>query len=357
MTTAQATLGRNTILRAISNKKEDEAEEPDNTKTHRSVGVDPDFYDMVDNNILSVLLDACKPLFDLVTSSSSPESKPNTMKRADIVMATAELIIAAGYKMKEQARQEMAEEDLGGGMFDQDVKDMRKAAGKCNEPQIYDAEEQQMLDAQLVVHGTAAKSLRKHKTGTELYSYDVADTGSGMDVRVLAEVRAPAEQVGEATATEDNRLRPLTRFTPQVLAYLMGHNPQFDMSSDKNNATEIGERSSDHSVVSRTDVPMPNPFNDREIIVRSMWKKLDENTYFYSQLTCKHDEFQERPGIVSVDFNRSVKLTKINAKLTRVEGRGSFNLGGSIPRRINDTVTMPFSAASAAGMIRYDERE
>jgi hypothetical protein len=102
---------------------------------------------------------------------------------------------------------------------------------------------------------------------------------------------------------------------------------------------------------------MPNPFNDREIVVRSMWKKLDESTYFYSQLTCDHDGFPARPGVVSVGFNRSIKLTKINAKLTLVEGRGSFtDLGGFIPRRINDTVTIPALAASLAGLIRYDER-
>jgi hypothetical protein len=193
MTTAQVSLANNSILGAISNK--DIYEEADLTKTLRSVSVDPNFYDMVDDNIIAILLDACKPLFDLVSSSSSPDSKPSAMKHADIMMATAELIIAAGFKMKEQARQEMAEEDLGGGIFDQDVKDMRTAAIKCNEQQVYDAEEQRTLDAELVVHETPAKSLTKYKTGTKLYGMDIADTGSGIEGRVTTEVRAPAEQV------------------------------------------------------------------------------------------------------------------------------------------------------------------
>jgi hypothetical protein len=168
----------------------------DTTTAHRSVGVDPDFYDMVDDNIISILLDACKPLFDLVSSSSSPNSNPSTMKHADLIMTTAKLIIAAGFKMKEQARQEMAEEDLGGGIFDQDVKDMREAASKCRKPQVYDAEEQQTLDDELTAHETPAKSLKKYKTGTKLYTCQVADNGRGIKVRVLADVRAPAEQVG-----------------------------------------------------------------------------------------------------------------------------------------------------------------
>ncbi|GMI27839.1 hypothetical protein TeGR_g635 [Tetraparma gracilis] len=91
------------------------------------------------------------------------------MKHADIMMATAELIIAAGFKMKEQARQEMAEEDLGGGMFDQDVKEMRTAVASYALPQVYDAEEQRTLDAEFVVHETPAKSLKRYKTGTKLY--------------------------------------------------------------------------------------------------------------------------------------------------------------------------------------------
>ncbi|GMI37645.1 hypothetical protein TeGR_g5344 [Tetraparma gracilis] len=90
------------------------------------------------------------------------------MKPADLLMATAKLIIAAGYKMKEQARQDMAEEDLGGGMFDQDVKDLRETASKCNEPQQYDADEQATLDEQLTAFNTPLKRLKKYKTGNKL---------------------------------------------------------------------------------------------------------------------------------------------------------------------------------------------
>ncbi|GMI26215.1 hypothetical protein TeGR_g13329 [Tetraparma gracilis] len=170
------------MLRSITNKLEDD-NEPDDDKQHRSVGVDPDFYDMVDDNIISILLDACKPLFELVSSSSSPDSKPSAMKPADLLMTTAKLIIAAGFKMKEQARQEMAEEDLGGGMFDQDVRDMRAFAAKVPLPQVYDPDEQMVLDTQLALHEAPGKAMRKYKTGTKLYTCQLADTGSGVDNR------------------------------------------------------------------------------------------------------------------------------------------------------------------------------
>jgi hypothetical protein len=136
----------------------------------------------------------------------------------------------------------------------------------------------------------------------------------------------------------------------------MGHVPEFNVfgTRDSENATEIGERRSDHSVVSRTAAHMPNPFDDRELIIRSMWKKLDESTYFYLNSTCEHNEFPVRPGVVRVNFRRSIKLTKINAKLTRVEMSGSADLGGRIPRSINNTVTIPFIAASTVGLHQYE---
>jgi hypothetical protein len=135
----------------------------------------------------------------------------------------------------------------------------------------------------------------------------------------------------------------------------MGFNPEYDdyRTRESKTVTEIGERRSDHSVVSRTAVPMPNPFQERELVLKSMWKKLDESTFFCSNLKCDHTDFPARPGIVRVGFRRSMKLTKLGPKLTLVEASASANLGGRIPRRINDTVCIPFTAASSVGLIQY----
>ena len=52
-----------------------------------------------------------------------------------------------------------------------------------------------MLDEQLALHEAPGKGLRKYKTGTKLYTCQLADTGSGLDVRAEMEIRAPVEQV------------------------------------------------------------------------------------------------------------------------------------------------------------------
>jgi hypothetical protein len=188
---AQTSLASNPVLRSISNRQ-DVDEEPEDVQTHRSVGVDPDFYDMVDDDIIAIIIEACKPLFDLV---SSPNSKQTHMKNADLIMATAKLIIAAGYKMKEQARQEMAEEDLGGGMFDEDVKDMREFAAKVPLPQVYDADEQQTMSTQLALF-EAPRKLDTLRTGSKLVRAQTAQNqAGGFDVRAQMEIQASAEQI------------------------------------------------------------------------------------------------------------------------------------------------------------------
>ncbi|GMI35155.1 hypothetical protein TeGR_g11424 [Tetraparma gracilis] len=168
-------------------------------EVHRSVPVDPDFYDMVDDDIMGILLDTCKPLFDLVSGrqSGADDTSPSpnsSMKPADLLMNVAKLIIAAGFKMKEQARQDMAEEDLGGGIFDHDVVEMRDAAASYALPQEHTAEERQLLDDAKATFD-APTSFKKYKAGTKLYEAEITDAGKDVFVRMGFEVRAPAEQV------------------------------------------------------------------------------------------------------------------------------------------------------------------
>jgi hypothetical protein len=296
------------------------------------VGVDPDVYDMFDDNIVAILLDACKPLVDLV--SSSPDSQPSTMKHADLIMTTANLIIAAGYKMKEQARQEMAEEDLGGGMFDQDVKDMREAADNAALPQVYDPDEQDVLDTQLAFfNAPPPKSMKKYKTGTRLYEAQVARSSTGFDVRVQMIVRAPVEQ---------------------VVAWFGGRAILFNQyTTGDGTQLTIGERRNDHSVVTQQPVSMPSPFDDREILSKSLWMKLDDNTFFVAQTSCENDDFPPQTNRVRVEFMRCFKLTRLGPKLTRLEMLGTADLGGRIPRRVNEMVTSPYAVDSQLALANY----
>jgi hypothetical protein len=236
--------------------------------------------------------------------------------------------------MKEQARQEMAEEDLGGGMFDQDVKEMRKAAGSCNEPQIYTPTEQEILDKQLAIFNKPPpKRLKKYKTRTRLLEAQVGKEGTSMNARVQMTLRAPVEQ---------------------VVAWTNARAPQFNQftQSGKGNEIAVGERSSDHSVIVRQRVQLPIPFDDREVVGVSLWRKLGENAYFVAQTQCEHVDFPLQRGQVRMSFGRCYKLTRLSAKLTRLEMVASGDLGGRFPSSIGKALAAEYVRVRAKRALR-----
>jgi hypothetical protein len=297
--------------------------------------VDPDFYDMVDDNIIAILMDTCKPLFDLVSwahEDEDPEAK-KAIKPADLMMSVAKLIVAAGFKMMEQARQEMAEEDLGGGMFDEDVKNMREGAARCSLPQQYTAEERQTLDMQRATFEAPEKEPKTYKTGTKLYQAQLADDGHGVNMRVQAEVRAPPEQ---------------------LVAWFMGNGKQFNtLSSRSKIEVAYKEPDSDHSVTGRVTFPFPSPFSDREIVLRTLWEKLDDNTYFVTQASVEDAAIPRREGVVRATIARTFKLTKISLKLTKLEMKTNASFGGSVPRSISNAISRPAASISVNSPTLY----
>ena len=147
--------------------------------------------------------------------------------------------------------------------------------------------------------------------------------------------------------------RFISRSLPQIIGYWMGHVPQYNTHIDDGIKVVVGERNSDHSVFVMAELPLPAPFHDRELVTRALWKKLDDNTFFYASESCENDEFPRRAGVVRMDFRRSYRLTKVGPKLTKLEASCSMGMGGVIPRRINDSVTIPVIARSCAATNMY----
>jgi hypothetical protein len=134
----------------------------------------------------------------------------------------------------------------------------------------------------------------------------------------------------------------------------MGHAPQYtDANNSEDAKTILGDRRNNHSAMVRFEIPMPSPFQDRDGVIRSLWKKLDENTYFVSQVPCEHVEFPESAEHVRMHVRRNFKLTKISPRLTLFEGSASINLRGSLPRSINDAVTIPTVVNSSDAVLMY----
>jgi hypothetical protein len=292
----------------------------------RSIPVGPTHYETIDATIIDLLVNACRPLF--VDPKAEPQA---SLSPAELVLAVSDLLAAAAFKMKEQARVEMAEEDLGGGMFDDDVEAVREGASKCSEPQVYDADEQEVLDEQLAILEAPAPALKKYKMPTKLTTAFIEDVGKGVELRLSVEIRTSPEQ---------------------VVAYYMGHAPQY-ATQQSGRLVVMGERSSNHSVVTRVELVIPPPFASREIVVRTLWTKLDDNTFFVTQTAHDHPEFPRRDGFVRMVFARAFKLTRLGAKLTRLDACGNMNLGGSVPRWLNDTITVPYIAKAPVSVLKF----
>jgi hypothetical protein len=217
------------------------------------------------------------------------------MKAADLLMSTAKLIVAAGFKMKEQARQEMAEEDLGGGMFDRDVRDMRDFASKCNEPQVYENDERQQLDESIAFFNKK-DSLKKYNTGTNLYTAHVTDTVQDVRIRVETEVRAPVEQ---------------------IISYCMGKSRQFNEYNNRYSDTAAVDGPNDHNMVVAGCMALPHPFQKRHVITKTLWEKLDDNSFFVSQICDKHSNIPAVENSVATTHKRCFKLTRVGPSLTK----------------------------------------
>jgi len=109
-------------------------------------------------------------------------------------MQVSKLLNAASYKLNEQAREGMAEADMGGGRFGGDVRSVSEAAASYQLPQLYDTGERQALDESLVQFNKPV-SLKNYKAGTKLYTAQLSGKAKQVFVRVQMEVRAPAEHV------------------------------------------------------------------------------------------------------------------------------------------------------------------
>jgi len=254
---------------------------------------------------------ACKPFFKgMIDNLSEPE----------LLLSISRLLYKASHQLGVKARVDMADEDVGGGRFDDDMRNMREAAASYQLPQQYDAGERQTLDELLALFNKQA-SLKHYKTGTKLYTAQITDMGK-VFARSEMEVRTTAEQ---------------------VLAYYMAHAGQFTNQDEDGGSvhTTIGERCNDHSAIAQYMISMPSPLQDRQLTVQLLWEKLDDSTYFIAQKTCVHQQFPKVEGAVSMSATRLIKLTKTSESSAKVEVVGSMNLCGSVPAQVNNIVTIP----------------
>jgi hypothetical protein len=188
------------------------------------------------------------------------------------------------------------------------------------------------LDTHFLLSQASPKKLKKHNTRTRLYEAQVATSKTGLDVRVNMEVRAPLEL---------------------VVAYTAGYTKQFALHTKGEKKVQVvGERRNNHSVILRARTPLPPPFEDREMVVRNLWEKMDDDTYFVSQESVEHQQFPRLPNVIRLFTRRSYKLTRLGSKLTKLEMIASTTAGGSIPKSVVGFMATGYVSRSQVSLVR-----
>jgi hypothetical protein len=175
-------------------------------------------------------------------------------------------------------------------------------------------------------------SLKKFRTGMHLYQAQKTYNKAGAEGRVQMSVRAPVEQ---------------------VVAYVGAHALQVGKYHKSDRAATIVKRPNNHTVIVQQPVPLPSPLEDRELIGRGLWRKLDDDTFFVSQQSCEIVDCPHPRNQVRATFMRSFKLSRLGPNLTGFEMIGSMDLKGRVPRSVNEFATTPHIVASQINIMLY----
>jgi hypothetical protein len=313
----------------------------------RVVPVDSEAYDVVSDGLINFFVDIMMPLTSPTTgdkkipASTAATALDDAGGRLRAYLAAddqnltqiqvAKLLAAVCFRMHEKAHVSMAEKELGAGQFDDDVKAVRAAAETYALPQQISAAERQLLDVSKVDHNRLG-SRKRYRTRTKLFDLDVKDYKGELSGQLAFKVRAPAAQ---------------------VVTYFMARMPLFYAKTTASSNLTIVERENDHSMVSKMDIEMPYPLQNRELVTRTLWEKVGDGGYFISQTSCGHPACPESPEVVRMVVIRTIKLDQISPSLTDVKSGGRVHLGGFFPSSVNNSVTFPLALSMPPHLMMF----
>ncbi|GMI18901.1 hypothetical protein TeGR_g14830 [Tetraparma gracilis] len=172
-----------------------------------------------------------------------------------------------------------------------------------------------------------SKSHARLQTGTKLSKVEVTDEGTSVLAGSEAEIRAPIHQ---------------------VMAYFAGYYRR---------RVEIGVENDDSAIVFKTvDRPdercwfilgryeAPFPLTNREVLTCTVWERVDADEFFVAGAygpNVTHAEHPESPEFVRMRGARVMSVKKISPTLTSVSDVSCTDLGGFVPKSINNAITVP----------------
>jgi hypothetical protein len=174
-----------------------------------------------------------------------------------------------------------------------------------------------------------------YKTSSKLIKGKFCHSDHRVLVRIEGEIRAPLNHV----------VGYLNRVNQQYWDVLNAD----DDSITKDAIIDVTPRSQ----VMRSMLLFPYPWFDRDAVVNIAWEKIAEGTFHYAAVSITHPEFPESPDYVRATFARSASIVAISPTLTRLVITSKAKLGGNVPRRINDAITVPAATRTPINAMQY----
>jgi hypothetical protein len=141
-----------------------------------------------------------------------------------------------------------------------------------------------------------------------------------------------------------------------VVAYMFCEEQGFNqilMEEESVYVHNVLEHENDHALIFHWGATMPSPLHDRDGVFRAIFQELENGVCIVSIESTEHDRAPPREGVVRLYVKRMWRFSPLTPTTTRFTATTVFDLGGSIPRFVSDSVTTPIAARSPLAAIRY----
>jgi hypothetical protein len=131
-----------------------------------------------------------------------------------------------------------------------------------------------------------------------------------------------------------------------------GHN-QILMEEETRNIHRVVQHENSHSYVFHFGFKLPSPVRDRDGVLRCISQKQENGDCINSFESIEHHQVPHQDGVARAYGRRLFRFSPISPTVTRFTATSVFDLGGSIPRVISNSLTTPAAARAPLDALRY----
>ncbi|GMI31950.1 hypothetical protein TeGR_g13688 [Tetraparma gracilis] len=206
-------------------------------------------------------------------------------------------------------------------------------------PQFYKLAERKQIEEGLRMEAEVNESsdLKQIKTRTPLLNNAVAMTskdGQHNIVQSSATIRAPLMDL-------------------LASMFCVGQEVNKIQAGETKTNIEVLESENEHCVIFQYTLQLPNPLSHRVWVLRGIYEKLEDGDWITSITSTEHAGATTEKDCVRATGIRLLRFSQVTPTVTRFTATATFDLNGSIPRFISDSLTTPAAARAPLATLGY----